>query len=114
MDNDSIRQSLENEENRLGALRSDIRTASGLDGDSSASELSVVDQHPADAATDQQQREVDLSILEQVESELSDVERAMCKLDEGTYGKCEACQQQIEAPRLEASPATRYCATHAP
>ena len=112
MDNESIRQSLKNEENRLGTLRDDIRSTAGLDGPGS-DELSVYDQHPADAATDQEQREIDLSVLEQVEAELSDVERAMRKLDDGTYGLCEVCQQQIDQARLEANPATRYCTQHA-
>ena len=113
MGTDEFRQLLHSEQDRLGAIRADLRSANDLDTDASRQELSVVDQHNADVATDQQQREVDLSVLEQVEAELSDVERAMRKLDDGTYGKCEICNEQIDAERLEAQPATRACTKHA-
>jgi RNA polymerase-binding transcription factor DksA len=73
------------------------------------SELSSVDQHQADIGTETFNRERDLSILESLEAELSDVEHAMRRLDEGTYGTCEACGRPIGDARLEAMPATRFC-----
>lgn len=73
------------------------------------SELSGVDQHQADLGTETFNRERDLSILESVEAELSDIERALQRLDEGTYGKCEACGKPIGEERLAAMPATRFC-----
>jgi len=45
--------------------------------------------------------------------QLREVERALHKFDDGTYGKCETCGQDIAEPRLEAMPATRYCINHA-
>ena len=45
--------------------------------------------------------------------QLRDVERALNKLDEGQYGRCEECGAEIAQPRLEAMPATRYCIQHA-
>ena len=40
---------------------------------------------------------------------LTEVEAALAKLDEGTYGICEGCGQQIDSARLEAMPAARFC-----
>jgi DnaK suppressor protein len=40
---------------------------------------------------------------------LEDVERAIGKLDKGTYGLCETCGREIDPIRLEAMPAARYC-----
>ena len=40
---------------------------------------------------------------------LGEVEHALAKLDEGTYGVCEGCGQQINPARLEAKPAARHC-----
>jgi RNA polymerase-binding transcription factor len=40
---------------------------------------------------------------------LADVDRAIEKLDEGTYGRCDECGRPIPAARLEAVPATAYC-----
>jgi DnaK suppressor protein len=44
---------------------------------------------------------------------LDDVERALGKLDEGTYGRCETCEEPIAPARLEAMPASRFCVDHA-
>ena len=41
--------------------------------------------------------------------QLDDVERALAKLDDGTYGQCEICGEPIAEARLEAMPATRFC-----
>ena len=40
---------------------------------------------------------------------LLDVERALAKLDGGTFGACEGCHRPISEARLEAMPAARYC-----
>lgn len=45
--------------------------------------------------------------------QLTEVERALAKFDEGTYGLCERCRDPIAIARLEAMPATRYCINHA-
>jgi DnaK suppressor protein len=40
---------------------------------------------------------------------LRETEDALRKFDEGTYGACESCGDQIAEPRLEAMPAARLC-----
>jgi DnaK suppressor protein len=40
---------------------------------------------------------------------LEDVERALAKLSDGSYGVCEDCGDPIDPLRLEAKPAARYC-----
>lgn len=62
-----------------------------------------------DLGTGTFERERDLSILEQVEAELADVEHALRRLDEGTYGTCEACGRPIDEARLEVRPEARFC-----
>ncbi len=112
MDNEQIRQTLQSEEQRLSAMRDGISEDSELDADeqlSSGGELSNVDQHPADIGTEVNQREVNLSMVEQIEAELGDVEAALRKLDDGSYGKCEACGKDIGEDRLEALPSARFC-----
>lgn len=52
-------------------------------------------------------------LASQLRTELDEVERALAKLDDGTYGKCETCGQAIVAARLEAKPAARFCIEHA-
>jgi DnaK suppressor protein len=52
-------------------------------------------------------------LASQLRSELDEVERALRKLDDGTYGMCETCGEPIVPARLEAKPAARYCIQHA-
>ncbi len=54
----------------------------------------------------------DLLVLEQVRGDLDDVDVALRHLDDGTYGRCEACGEPIEEDRLATRPATRLCADH--
>ena len=114
MDTDLARQRLAEERERLDEVRSTF-DAEGLTDQSesdSVGELSSYDQHQADLGTETFEREKDLSILEQVEAELADVEHALRRLDEGTYGMCEVCGKPIPEERLEAMPATRFCLEH--
>jgi RNA polymerase-binding transcription factor DksA len=111
VDVDAARDRLGDERERLAAMRSQyesehLTTESESD---SVSELSAHAQHQADLGTETFNRERDLSILEHIEAELSDVEHALRRLDEGSYGNCEACGRPIGADRLEAMPAARFC-----
>ena len=53
------------------------------------------------------------AIVGHIQDSLRDVEAALAKLDEGTYGKCEECGEDIAEARLEAMPSARYCIKHA-
>jgi len=53
------------------------------------------------------------ALLGRLQETLTDVDRALAKLDDGTYGKCEVCGEDIADARLEALPASRYCINHA-
>ncbi len=52
-------------------------------------------------------------LASQLRSELDEVDGALAKLEDGTYGRCETCDQPIVAARLEAKPAARFCIDHA-
>jgi phosphoserine phosphatase RsbU/P len=43
---------------------------------------------------------------------LNEVDSALARLDEGTYGLCEACHESVEKTRLLADPLVRYCLDH--
>lgn len=59
------------------------------------------------------ERELELGLLQSLESELQDVERARSRLQEGTYGRCATCREQIGIERLRAVPVTDRCMRHA-
>jgi RNA polymerase-binding transcription factor DksA len=71
------------------------------------SELAAYDQHPADMGSETFEREKDLSILEQLERELAEVEAALERVDAGTYGIDETTGEPIAPERLEAFPTAR-------
>jgi len=45
-------------------------------------------------------------------AELDDVERALARLDDGTYGTCEACGVALEDSELAVGPQVRTCVQH--
>ncbi|HZJ52334.1 MAG TPA: TraR/DksA C4-type zinc finger protein [Actinomycetota bacterium] len=114
MDINEARTRLEEERGRLLGARSELESevkqerAGGEDG----SELSSVDQHPADQATETFEREKDLSILESTDEQLRDIELAFARIDDGSYGTCEVCGRLIGEERLRAKPAARLCIDH--
>jgi RNA polymerase-binding transcription factor DksA len=115
MDAERARELIVNERERLVGLVRE-RGAEGIGTESerdNISELSGLDQHQGDIGTETFEREKDFSLLEQLEAEIGDLDAALRKIDEGTYGICEMCGREIEPDRLEAMPGTRTCFEHA-
>ncbi|HEX6238947.1 MAG TPA: TraR/DksA C4-type zinc finger protein [Acidimicrobiales bacterium] len=114
MDSADARRHLSDEHDRLERLRAVLESDHVTDEpeEDSSGELSHVDQHPADVASDAFEREKTLSILEQVQAELAAVERALQRIDDGSYGRCEACGDAIDDERLAVVPAARFCLDH--
>jgi YteA family regulatory protein len=73
----------------------------------SSGELSQYDNHPADTSTALYEREKDLALRRQLEEELRDVNQALQKMEEGTYGICEVTGEPIPIERLHAIPTAR-------
>lgn len=109
---ETARQRLDEERDRLTRLRDDLAARVADEQESASEELSHIDQHPAESGTETQTLEQDLSMLEQVEGELVDVADAYGRLEAGTYGRCEVCGRPIGEERLAAIPAARRCTEH--
>ncbi len=107
-DGDPARQRLRSEQERVEGLIQSVRGGLGDDSENEqVSELADYDQHPADTGSETFEREKDLSILEQLESELAEIQAALRRLDEGTYGIDEVTGEPIPAERLDAVPTAR-------
>lgn len=76
-------------------------------------ELSHYDNHPADGGEELFLRERDQALTELDEEFLTDVDKALLAIENGTYGKCEVCGKEIEIDRLEIIPETTLCIEHA-
>ncbi len=71
--------------------------------------LSNVPLHMADVGTENYDQEFTLSLIENEQMTLEQVHTALGRIDAGTYGRCEECQEAIAKPRLQALPYTRHC-----
>jgi len=72
------------------------------------SEASAFGMHQADAGSDAYDRDFALSLLSKEQDALYEIEEALKRLDNGTYGICEMCSKPIPQARLEALPFARY------
>jgi RNA polymerase-binding protein DksA len=94
---DLERRRAELEESSFDAAQSDVAGEGGLDEDF------------ADAGTATFERERDLSIRNNILDLIEQIERAVARIDDGTYGTCERCGRLIDASRLKALPHASLC-----
>jgi RNA polymerase-binding transcription factor DksA len=105
IDEEASRRRLDAEREKLKGLVDGLRTETSENDQ--VGELSAYDQHPADLGSETFEREKDLAILEGLETELAEVEAALRRLDDGTYGIDEVTGERIAPERLEALPEAR-------
>jgi RNA polymerase-binding protein DksA len=94
---DLVKQQEELEEDSFEGTQSDLTGEVGLDEDF------------ADAGTATFDRERDLSIRNNIRDLIEQIDRAVRRIDEGTYGTCERCGQPIDAARVKALPHASLC-----
>jgi len=71
------------------------------------------DNHLADIATETVDREIDYTLEENSGNVLREIETALKRIDDGTYGICAVCGKPIEPERLEYLPWATVCADDA-
>lgn len=72
-------------------------------------ETDASDNHIADDASSLVERQTDMTLLSNLERELSDTDDALRRIAEGTYGICEVCGKPIADKRLIARPMATTC-----
>lgn len=82
---------------RVDALDQDLRHALPMDSEEQATAL--------------ENRDVQLALDAEARTELVDIERALSRMDDGSYGVCIDCGSDIGAPRLDAQPFASRCIT---
>lgn len=96
----------------LATERTDLeRQLAELETDGSAAP--DFDENFADSAQVAAEQGENASLAANFRDQLTEVEGALARLDEGTYGSCEVCGEPIGDARLDAMPATRFCIDHA-
>ncbi len=63
----------------------------------------------ADAAAATAERSEVLGIVENLRGMLEDVDKALAKAEDGSYGRCDSCGDEIGAARMEFRPTSTFC-----
>jgi RNA polymerase-binding transcription factor DksA len=95
---------------RLEQLLDDLRQQQADLNKDALEEKPTFSSHLADAGTDQYDRDFALGLLSSEQDAVYEIEEAMRRIRDGTYGVCELTGKRIEAKRLEAIPWTRFSA----
>lgn len=67
--------------------------------------------HPADMIVGDPDYDKEISLIRRERAELALVTSALARIEQGTYGDCEKCGEEIPYARLKAIPYTKYCIT---
>jgi RNA polymerase-binding protein DksA len=106
----SLREQLLSLDKRLGADVSHLEDEAFPEvGRATAGNLSKVPLHPADVATDHSEQEKTMGLLEREQQTLHEITAALVRIEQGIFGRCEECAEEIPEARLEAVPYARHC-----
>ena len=106
---DELRQRLEAERAELQVQLTTIEETSFATSQSDISGEVSFDEENADAGTFTFERERDLSIENNVRDLMGKIDRALARMEDGTYGTCSRCSKPIEKARLKALPYADLC-----
>jgi RNA polymerase-binding transcription factor DksA len=108
-DKDKVAQRLRDRAAEIEDRRKHLRAD---DSEQRDAELADYDQHPADQGSETFEAELDQTALAILDAEAEDVQTAMQRLEEGTYGICIIGGEEIPEGRLEAIPEALRCIEH--
>jgi RNA polymerase-binding protein DksA len=89
---------------RLGALQRDLRGIIESSGSAGTD-----DEHDPEGATIAYERQYVAALIGQAREHLAQIDAAMARLEQGSYGRCERCGQPIDTARLAARPVATTC-----
>jgi DnaK suppressor protein len=101
-----VRQQLQTE---IAGLTADITEAESAIAERLGDAVGDAGDDPADAGAKTFQREHELALTQNARELLELSERALARMDDGTFGVCESCGQPIGKARLQAFPRATLC-----
>lgn len=90
----------------------DLKEGLETHDDIESTELSNYDNHPGDIASDLTIQLTEYAMDDFKQESIDKIEAALHAMEEGTYGECKVCHQEIPFERLEAVPTTLTCVEH--
>lgn len=109
-DTDRYRKLLEQERERIRSTLDHLQGEHPGSLEDETEELATAsDNHMGDVASATLDREIDYSLGDNSEQVLADIDAALQRIDDGTYGTCTKCGREIAPERLEARPWASLC-----
>jgi RNA polymerase-binding protein DksA len=109
IDTDRFRDALLEERKRVVAAIQNLHDEHPGSISDETGEDAVYDNHLADTATGTYDRELDYTLEENSEHVLAEIDAALKRIGDGTYGVCTNCGKQIPEERLDARPWATLC-----
>lgn len=109
IDTERFREALLDERRRVEHALATLRDEHRGSLDEEVEEIGASDNHLAETATATLGREIDYTLGENSGQVLAAIDSALKRIDEGTYGTCVSCGEQIRYERLEATPWVSLC-----
>jgi len=109
IDVDRFREALLEERRRVEAAIENLHADHPGSMRDESGEDAVYDNHLADTATETYDRELDYTLEENSEHVLGEIDSALKRIEEGSYGLCSSCGKAIPEERLEALPWATLC-----
>jgi len=104
-----LRQLLITERAKLAEEIKSIARDTSTSPREASGDLSAYTVHMADMAADTYERELSMNIVSSEQETLYQVDEALKRLDDGSYGICQQCNQPITMSRLKAVPYASLC-----
>lgn len=99
-------------EQMRGDLQAEIDQIQDESKNEDQSDSYGVKNHPAEDATELFLRQRNLAVSGDLRRELDEVEHALQRIEDGSYGRCEVCGEPISPERLEVRPSATLCIRH--
>jgi DnaK suppressor protein len=110
IDTERFRAALVDERRRVEHALATLRHEHPGSLDEEVEEIAATsDNHLAETATATLGREIDYTLGDNAEQHISEIDAALKRIDDGTYGTCVSCGNEIRRERLEANPWASLC-----
>jgi RNA polymerase-binding protein DksA len=106
---DRFREALLDERRRVTAAIENLHDDHPGTISDETGEDTAYDNHLADTATETYDRELDYTLEENSEHVLAEIDAALGRIEDGTFGVCTNCGEEIPEERLEARPWATLC-----
>jgi RNA polymerase-binding transcription factor DksA len=109
MDAETARRELTEERRRLTEM---AEWSQEHEPSTSVQQEGAMGQHPGDYGSEVEEHMERQGLTQEAERQVAEIDEALGRLDDGTWGRCVVCGREIDGERLEARPQADRCREH--